>query len=127
MGKQIVDLEPETPFHTFTIDQVEKHYNTSTVEGLSSAEATARLKEYGANELQGDGGVKWYKVLWRQVANALVVILLIATVSPYSLLSPPSLRKKNVNMSYESDLNLTKYSTTILDEIGTGFCYRRLC
>lgn len=81
MGKKIVDLEPETPFHTFTVEQTAQHHSTSIAEGLSSSEAAARLKKYGANELQGEGGVKWYKVLWRQVANALVFILLIATVS----------------------------------------------
>ncbi|KAF9094618.1 Na+ ATPase [Mortierella sp. AD031] len=84
MGKKVVDLEPETPFHTFTVDQTAQHYNTSIVEGLSSTDAAARLKKYGANELQGDGGVKWYKVLWRQVANALVVILLIATALAFA-------------------------------------------
>ncbi|KAG0373337.1 Na+ ATPase [Mortierella sp. AD032] len=84
MGKQVVDLEPETPFHTFTVDQTTQHYTTSIAEGLSSSDAADRLKKYGANELQGDGGVKWYKVLWRQVANALVVILLIATVLAFA-------------------------------------------
>ena len=81
MGKKnTVDLEPETPFHTFTVEQTEQHFSTNVLEGLSSEEAAARLKKYGSNELQGNGGVKWYKVLWRQVANALVVSLVIATV-----------------------------------------------
>ncbi|KAF9289201.1 hypothetical protein BGZ88_007842, partial [Linnemannia elongata] len=71
MGKKVVDIEPETPFHTFSVEQTTQHYSTSIAEGLSSSEAAARLKKYGANELQGEGGVKWYKVLWRQVANAL--------------------------------------------------------
>ncbi|KAK3833365.1 MAG: potassium/sodium efflux P-type ATPase [Linnemannia elongata] len=84
MGKKIVDLEPETPFHTFTVEQTAQHYSTSIAEGLSSSEAAARLKKYGANELQGEGGVKWYKVLWRQVANALVFILLIATALAFA-------------------------------------------
>lgn len=78
--KKTIDVEPETPFHTFTVDQVAEYYTTNTLEGLTAAEAANRLKVYGPNELQGNGGVKWYKVLWRQVANALVVILLIATV-----------------------------------------------
>ncbi|KAG0212826.1 Na+ ATPase [Mortierella sp. GBA30] len=84
MGKSTVELEPETPFHTFTVEQTEQHYNTNVLEGLSSEEAAARLKKYGSNELQGNGGVKWYKVLWRQVANALVVILLIATALAFA-------------------------------------------
>ena len=78
--KKVVNLDPEKPFHTFSVDQVAEHYSTNTLEGLTSQEATARLKIYGNNELQGNGGVKWYKVLWRQLANALVVVLLIATV-----------------------------------------------
>ncbi|KAF9933858.1 Na+ ATPase [Linnemannia zychae] len=84
MGKQTVKLEPETSFHTFTVDQTAQYYTTSITEGLSSSEAADRLKKYGPNELQGDGGVKWYKVLWRQVANALVVILLIATALAFA-------------------------------------------
>ncbi|GJJ74043.1 P-type Na+/K+ transporter [Entomortierella parvispora] len=82
--KKAVNVEPETPFHTFSVEQVAEHYSTNTLEGLSSAEAAARLKIYGSNELQGNGGVKWYKVLWRQVANALVVILLIATALAFA-------------------------------------------
>lgn len=82
--KKNINVEPETPFHTLTVDQVAEYYSTNTLEGLTSEEATKRLTIYGSNELQGSGGVKWYKVLWRQLANALVVILLIATVSTLS-------------------------------------------
>ncbi|KAF9210397.1 Na+ ATPase [Podila verticillata] len=82
--KKIINVEPETSFHTFTVDQVAEHYGTNTLEGLTAAEATNRLKVYGVNELQGNGGVKWYKVLWRQLANALVVILLIATALAFA-------------------------------------------
>lgn len=81
MGKTTVNLEPETPFHTLTVDQVAKHYNTSILEGISSEDATQRLQTYGPNELEGDGGIKWYKVLWRQFANVLVCVLLAACVS----------------------------------------------
>ncbi|KAF9575306.1 Na+ ATPase [Mortierella alpina] len=84
MGKKTVDLEPETPFHTFTVDQTVDHLQTSVLEGLSSDEAAARLTKYGHNELEGNGGVKWYKVLWRQVANVLVCVLLIATVLAFA-------------------------------------------
>ncbi|KAG0203383.1 Na+ ATPase [Mortierella sp. GBA30] len=78
-----IQVEQETPFHTLSVDQVAEHYGTNFHEGLTSQEATSRLKTYGHNELQGNGGVKWYKVLWRQLANTLVVILLIASVLAY--------------------------------------------
>ncbi|KAF9185412.1 Na+ ATPase [Haplosporangium sp. Z 767] len=84
MGKKIVELEPETPFHTFTTDQVAEHLKTSILEGLSSEEAAERLRIHGPNELEGNGGVKWYKVLWRQIANALVTVLLIATALAFA-------------------------------------------
>ncbi|KAF9959344.1 hypothetical protein BGZ70_008864, partial [Mortierella alpina] len=84
MGKKTVDLEPETPFHTFTVDQTADHLQTSVLEGLSSDEAAARLIKYGPNELEGNGGVKWYKVLWRQIANVLVCVLLIASVLAFA-------------------------------------------
>ncbi|KAF9584771.1 hypothetical protein BGW38_005245 [Lunasporangiospora selenospora] len=83
-GKKVVDLEPETPYHTLSVDQVAQELATSTLEGLSSEEAAARLQKYGLNELQGDGGVKWYKVLWRQVANVLVCVLLIAAILAFA-------------------------------------------
>lgn len=76
-----IQVEPEVPYHTFPIEQVAEQLSTNTLEGLTTREANERLKQYGPNELQGGGGVKWYKVLWRQVANTLVFILLVATVS----------------------------------------------
>lgn len=81
MGKKTIELEPETPYHTFTVDRVAEDLKTSILEGLTSEEAAARLKTYGLNELEGNGGVKWYKVLLRQVLNALVFVLTIAAVS----------------------------------------------
>ncbi|KAF9358857.1 Na+ ATPase [Mortierella sp. AD094] len=84
MGKKTIDLEPETPFHILTVDQVAGHLGTSILEGLSSQEASNRLKTYGHNELEGDGGVKWYKVLLRQVVNVLVAVLMIATILAFA-------------------------------------------
>ncbi|KAG0082825.1 hypothetical protein BGZ92_011324, partial [Podila epicladia] len=57
MVKKIIDLEPE---------------------------AAALLRLHGTNELKGSGGVKWYKVLWRQIANPLVVVLLIANILAFA-------------------------------------------
>ncbi|KAI8359658.1 putative Na P-type ATPase [Mortierella sp. GBAus27b] len=79
-----IDVEQEVPFHTFSIEQVAEHLATNTLEGLTTREANERLKKYGLNELQGSGGVKWYRVLWRQVANTLVLILLLATILSFA-------------------------------------------
>ncbi|KAG0239062.1 hypothetical protein B0O80DRAFT_399427 [Mortierella sp. GBAus27b] len=82
--KKTIDLEPEIPYHSYTVDQVTQDLNTSILEGLSSEEAALRLKTHGHNELEGNGGVKWYKVLFRQVANVLVCVLLIATALAFA-------------------------------------------
>lgn len=81
MVKKIIDLEPEVPYHTYTVAETEAQLKASIVEGLTSDVAAALLHVHGTNELKGSGGVKWYKVLWRQIANPLVVVLLIANVS----------------------------------------------
>ncbi|KAF9199271.1 Na+ ATPase [Haplosporangium sp. Z 27] len=83
-NNKAIQVEKEVPFHTLSLEQVTAHYSTNTLEGLSSQEAADRLRTYGSNELQGGGGVKWYKVLWRQVANTLVLILLIATALSFA-------------------------------------------
>ena len=46
--------------------------------GLSTAESERRLEKYGHNKLESSGGVKWYQILVRQVANSLTVVLVIA-------------------------------------------------
>jgi Ca2+-transporting ATPase len=50
----------------------------SSEKGLSSAEARARLKQYGANEIKEKGGVKWTTILLSQFINILVLILIAA-------------------------------------------------
>ncbi|KAF9425071.1 hypothetical protein BGZ76_003434, partial [Entomortierella beljakovae] len=84
MANETIKVENEVPFHTLSVEKVAEHYTTNILEGLTTKEAEERLKKYGVNELQGDGGVKWQTVLWRQVANTLVVILLIATVLSFA-------------------------------------------
>ncbi|KAG0259908.1 Na+ ATPase [Mortierella polycephala] len=82
--KKTIEVEKQPAFHSLTVEQVAEHYDTHIYEGLTSQQAAERLQTYGPNELQGNGGVKWYKVLWRQVANTLVVILLIATALAFA-------------------------------------------
>ncbi|KAG0199940.1 Na+ ATPase [Mortierella sp. NVP41] len=84
MVKKIIDLQPEVPYHTYTVAETEAQLEASTIEGLTSEEAAVRLHLHGTNELKGNGGVKWYRVLWRQIANPLVVVLLIANILAFA-------------------------------------------
>lgn len=47
-------------------------------QGLSTAEATNRLNEYGHNELIDKGGKTIWSILWEQLTDVMVVILIIA-------------------------------------------------
>ncbi|KAG0292464.1 Na+ ATPase [Linnemannia gamsii] len=84
MPKKIIEIQSEVPYHTYTVAETEAELKTSSLEGLTSEEADDRLRRYGTNELKGSGGIKWYVVLWRQIANPLVVVLLVANILAFA-------------------------------------------
>lgn len=53
---------------------------SSLTDGLAETEAEVRRREYGQNTLTGQGKPTVLKVLWRQVSNAMTVILLAALI-----------------------------------------------
>jgi len=53
---------------------------SSLTDGLAETEAEVRRREYGQNTLTGQGKPTVLKVLWRQVSNAMTVILLVALI-----------------------------------------------
>lgn len=63
------------PFDRDTAE-LARYLHTSLSSGLDESEAQARLKHYGKNILKGQGKVTVWAVLWRQVSNAMTVILL---------------------------------------------------
>ncbi len=67
-----------TPAYARTIEDLLQSLQTDIETGLSSLEAEKRLKEYGKNELQKEGGVSPWALLLEQFKNVLVVILLLA-------------------------------------------------
>ncbi|KAK7018658.1 hypothetical protein VNI00_018344 [Paramarasmius palmivorus] len=75
------------PESTHAIDGLEvvRHLNSHPNNGLSEAEAAERLAEYGENILDGGGGASAFKVLFRQVANALTLVLVAAMALSYGV------------------------------------------
>ena len=65
--------------HTASIEQVCRELQCEP-EGLSSQGAARRLAEHGPNELEAARSISPWRVLASQLANELIVILLIATV-----------------------------------------------
>jgi magnesium-transporting ATPase (P-type) len=71
-----IDLVVEKrPFYRDPGELAEYLY-TSLSLGLDSTEVQSRLKKYGKNILKGQERVTIWLVLWRQVSNAMTVILL---------------------------------------------------
>ncbi|KAF3935424.1 hypothetical protein ABW20_dc0105018 [Dactylellina cionopaga] len=90
MGKKVASTLPEShisgqaknplsrPAHALDCDQVVKETEADTQDGLTSAEASTRLERYGHNQLDDGPGVQPVKILIRQVANAMTLVLILA-------------------------------------------------
>ena len=70
----------ETTWHTLPAEQTLARLDTHEDSGLTSAEAQARLERYGPNELVERGTKSPLVILWEQMINPLVLLLLFAAV-----------------------------------------------
>jgi len=61
------------PFQ-LSVKEVSDVLQTSQESGLSSSQANDNKTKYGENKLEGEGGVKWYAVLLKQVSNAMILV-----------------------------------------------------
>ena len=73
------NTSPTNPWHTSSVEEVFATLGT-TVSGLASAEAAKRLLEHGPNELQASERTPAWRTLLAQFQNALILILLGATL-----------------------------------------------
>ncbi|KAI7247609.1 hypothetical protein KC335_g18823, partial [Hortaea werneckii] len=72
--------EVHTLAHTLASGQVAEQLETNVERGLTTQEATERLRQYGHNKLETSGGVSWWRILIRQVSNSLTFVLAIAMI-----------------------------------------------
>ncbi|HKJ54441.1 MAG TPA: cation-transporting P-type ATPase [Nitriliruptoraceae bacterium] len=74
--------EPDLPDrpHARSADEVAGHLDVDVDTGLASDEVEQRRQRHGRNELGGSDGPSWVRLLWDQLANAVVVLLLAAAV-----------------------------------------------
>lgn len=66
--------------YRLTIDQVLSEFHTDKTNGLSTAEAKARLDKYGANNLGKEESISYTKILAHQVFNAMILVLFISMI-----------------------------------------------
>lgn len=66
-------------WHSMTVEEVERTLQTSE-QGLSDAEAAKRLQTYGRNDLRQRKPKSILRMLWEQISDVMVLILLAAAV-----------------------------------------------
>ncbi|KAI9488822.1 hypothetical protein BDB00DRAFT_947495 [Zychaea mexicana] len=69
-------VDERNDWHIQPVDEVVAAFTTDTDQGLSTEEVEKRQTIHGFNELGGDGGVTWLKILIRQLADAMNWIFL---------------------------------------------------
>ncbi|KAK3670232.1 P-type ATPase [Recurvomyces mirabilis] len=75
------------PAHALSWQQVSQELQADAEDGLTSGEAKSRLDEHGSNDL-GDGGVvNIAKILLRQFANAMTLVLILAMAVSFGIRS----------------------------------------
>jgi Ca2+-transporting ATPase len=77
--EQLTDRDGTPIWHTVSVEDAIAHLDTASL-GLSSDEAARRLQLYGPNELQSLTRESAWRTFAAQFKNALIVILLCATV-----------------------------------------------
>ena len=73
--------------HALTYDDLAQQLNTSIEDGLSTQEAKSRFERDGPNELGDQGGVNIAKILLRQIANAMMLVLILAMAVSFGIQS----------------------------------------
>ncbi|KAF3941536.1 hypothetical protein ABW19_dt0203870 [Dactylella cylindrospora] len=73
------------PAHALSYQQVINETNANALDGLTSAEAASRLEQYGKNQLDDGPGVQPVKILIRQVANAMTLVLILAMAVSFGI------------------------------------------
>ena len=64
------------PAHALPYDTAAQELEANTQDGLTDAQVKSRLEKYGRNELDDGPGVQPFKILLRQVANAMMLVKL---------------------------------------------------
>jgi len=68
-------------WHLSDIQDILSNLNTDQQNGLPASEASARIAQYGLNELIERGGRKPLQILWEQLTATMVLILIAAAIA----------------------------------------------
>jgi Ca2+-transporting ATPase len=73
------------PWYRLDSAEVLQQLNTTVAQGLSPAEVTHRLQQYGPNELTEQPGETLWQILWKQLTAIMVVVLIVAALISIAL------------------------------------------
>ncbi|KAJ2717123.1 hypothetical protein H4R19_000208 [Coemansia spiralis] len=73
------------PYHCMTVEQAAADLDVNTLTGLSTSEAERRLTVHGPNEMRGGGRPSAFKILFRQLANLMTLILIAAVAIAFAI------------------------------------------
>ena len=71
---------PKIDWHTLGIEETFSKLNTTPEGGLSNQEAASRLKAYGPNQLDEAPPTTLWQMLWIQINDFVIYLLLIAAI-----------------------------------------------
>ena len=69
----------EHEWHALNSDEVLGHFKVKD-DGLTSDEAKKRLAHYGPNQLKESSRPSFWQMLWEQLNNFVVILLIVASV-----------------------------------------------
>ena len=71
----IRQLYPRHPF-LLPLDEIVEQLGTNVDTGLSRLKAQQSQHDYGPNKIKGEGAIKWYSILIKQISNAMILVRL---------------------------------------------------
>jgi magnesium-transporting ATPase (P-type) len=83
------------PAHALKHEDVIAELNAHIDDGHTAAEATKRVEDFGQNQIGDQGGVNVGKILISQIANAMILVLLLAMGVSFGIGSYVSLEMRN--------------------------------
>ncbi|GKT62973.1 potassium/sodium efflux P-type ATPase [Colletotrichum tofieldiae] len=76
---------PQRPAHTVPVTDLGLLWQTNLENGLSKAEASARLERDGPNRIEGAKGLSVWEIVMRQISNSLTLVLVIVMILSFAI------------------------------------------
>lgn len=72
--------QPQESWHALSQEEILSQLATPPDDGLSAEEAASRLDKYGLNQLVEAEGITFWQMLWDQLNNFIIILLIVAAI-----------------------------------------------